>query len=419
MVAPSSDGDRGSTFSGISNNKDLIAYGWAGGTTQVACSIVNVTESGITTQLVNKGGEILDHNFIKAKRPASSRTTHSLGDFDKYNFEKEISLSVNSKDINSPRVKILPDGYDVLRNVRISNSDTGDIYYNNKTIQNMSYIYLNNVPKGIIKMKIELYYYDNVVKTIYKELKNTPKWGSITNLKNLVDENTIEIKWTEKITLDSIKSIDIYVNDNLYQSLEKNVGKITIPDLEYNTDYRITLKVIDNDEVVLDIYNIQCKTDEKKWKVEFLDIDGNIISTQYVTNGANAEEIAAPNLDGYKFLNWDKSFANIESDLTIRPIYEKIIKYYSVKFIDEDGNILKEEKVEEGKNANAPSEPKKEGYKFIGWDKSLTNINSNLEIKPLFEQIEETKKEGCKSGVSIIFTSLFLLGLCFIRRRKY
>ncbi len=33
----------------------------------------------------------------------------------------------------------------------------------------------------------------------------------------------------------------------------------------------------------------------------------------------------------------------------------------------------------------ASSEPKKEGYKFIGWDKDLTNITSDLEINAIFE----------------------------------
>ena len=419
MVAPSSDGDRGSTFPGISNNKDLIAYGWAGGTTQVACSIVSVNEGGITTKLINKGGEILDHNFIKAKRHATSRTTHSLGDFDKYNFEKEISVSVNSKDINKPRVKISADGYNVLKNVKISNEVTGDVYYNSKTIQNMSYLYLDSVPKGIIKMKIELYYYDNVIKTIYRELKNTPKWGSLSNIKYIVNENKIDIKWVEKISIDTIKSFDLYVNDKLFKSIDPNICEVSIPNLEFDTNYNISIKVIENDGTILDVYSESCKTEVKKWKVEFLDINGNVISTQYVASGESAEEVIAPNVNGYEFLNWDKSFANIESDLVIKPIYEKIIKYYIVKFIDENGKILKEEKVEEGKSATPPLSPTKEGYKFVSWDKLFTNIESDLVIKPIYEKIEEEKKESCKNGATIVFTSLLLLGLCFIRRRKY
>ena len=58
---------------------------------------------------------------------------------------------------------------------------------------------------------------------------------------------------------------------------------------------------------------------------------------------------------------------------------------YKVTFIDNDGSIIKEAYVKEGYNAVPPFDPKKAGYKFIGWDKTFTNVTSNFEVNALYQ----------------------------------
>lgn len=53
---------------------------------------------------------------------------------------------------------------------------------------------------------------------------------------------------------------------------------------------------------------------------------------------------------------------------------------FTVTFIDGQGNILKTETVESGKNATAPADPKRDGYIFDGWDTNYTNVTSNLTV---------------------------------------
>ena len=63
---------------------------------------------------------------------------------------------------------------------------------------------------------------------------------------------------------------------------------------------------------------------------------------------------------------------------------------YVVQFIDYDGSLLKEQKVEEGKSAIPPTDPTREGYVFIGWDTEYTNVTSDLTITALYEKEIDT-----------------------------
>lgn len=63
-------------------------------------------------------------------------------------------------------------------------------------------------------------------------------------------------------------------------------------------------------------------------------------------------------------------------------LQEKVLaaNVYVVTFTDGVGNTLKTEEVEEGKSVTAPSAPKRKGYTFDGWDKSLTNVNQSMTV---------------------------------------
>ena len=60
--------------------------------------------------------------------------------------------------------------------------------------------------------------------------------------------------------------------------------------------------------------------------------------------------------------------------------------YYTVTFRDWDGTVLKTQTVIEGGAAAAPADPVREGYIFIGWDKSFTNIMEDKVVTALYEQ---------------------------------
>ena len=75
------------------------------------------------------------------------------------------------------------------------------------------------------------------------------------------------------------------------------------------------------------------------------------------------------------------------SSLTYTVTYTSTV-YYTVTFKDWDGTILSEQTVVEGASATAPTNPIRDGYNFIGWDTSFSNVTSNLVVTAQYEQIE-------------------------------
>jgi hypothetical protein len=63
-------------------------------------------------------------------------------------------------------------------------------------------------------------------------------------------------------------------------------------------------------------------------------------------------------------------------------------KDYSVVWTDYDGTVLKRETVLYGENAEAPENPARDGYKFIGWSSEGTNITANQVITAEYEKID-------------------------------
>jgi len=59
--------------------------------------------------------------------------------------------------------------------------------------------------------------------------------------------------------------------------------------------------------------------------------------------------------------------------------------YYTVRFIDGFGTILKTQLVISGQNATAPSDPSIPLLTFMGWNRTFTNVTSNIDVGAMYK----------------------------------
>jgi|GEM_PF-4233286 len=116
--------------------------------------------------------------------------------------------------------------------------------------------------------------------------------------------------------------------------------------------------------------------------VTFYDYLGNVIKSETIVSGYSAVPPTLPVREGYTFVGWDKSYTNVREDLSIYPIYQ--INEYKVTFLDYDGRIVDEQMVEYMKDAVIES-PEREGYDFTSWSDSLESITSSKTLVAEYE----------------------------------
>ena len=137
---------------------------------------------------------------------------------------------------------------------------------------------------------------------------------------------------------------------------------------------------VTEDLVVTATYTINTYT------VKFFDKDNNQIgATQTVNYGGNATAPTAPAVTGYTFAGWDKSYSNVAEDLVVTATYT--INTYTVTFKNWNGDVLSTQTVDYGAGATEPTVPAREGYEFIGWDKTFNNVMSDMIIVAQYEEL--------------------------------
>ncbi len=115
-------------------------------------------------------------------------------------------------------------------------------------------------------------------------------------------------------------------------------------------------------------------------------------------NDSATEPSSEPTRSGYIFKGWqvcatDNSYTGENAFYNFADVVTDAIQLcavwnpeYSVKFVDGDGNVIREETVENGHAAIAPEPSARLNYTFRGWDKTFDKITGDLVVVAIYEE---------------------------------
>ena len=125
-----------------------------------------------------------------------------------------------------------------------------------------------------------------------------------------------------------------------------------------------------------------------EYVVNFVDWDGTIIKTEQVIKGSAATAPTDPIREGYTFIGWDKNYGNVIEDLTITAQYEW---GENANFIIVFNNSEGDEILSNDIVLKVPAAPKINGFIFLGWrPKAIIIDNNMIEIEAVYKADEAT-----------------------------
>ncbi len=176
----------------------------------------------------------------------------------------------------------------------------------------------------------------------------------------------------------------------------------TAPSDPSRTGYTFTGWDVDYSNITSDI-TVTAQYTINSYDVTFKDYDGSVLKTESVDYSSAATAPSDPSRTGYTFTGWNIVFTNITADTTITAQYT--INSYDVTFKDYDGSVLKTESVDYSAAATAPSDPKRTGYTFTGWNMDFTNITSDTTVTAQYELLYAVvfnDYDGTKIGIDSV-----------------
>ena len=123
------------------------------------------------------------------------------------------------------------------------------------------------------------------------------------------------------------------------------------------------------------------------YTVDFIGMDGQLISEVSVVSGGTAKAPDAPDVTGYEFTGWDTALKNIHENTIVTATYRE--KTCVVVFIDWDESFISMKEVKYGSELNAGMIPEKAGQRFVNWINSdevpVTTITQNMVVTAKYE----------------------------------
>lgn len=114
--------------------------------------------------------------------------------------------------------------------------------------------------------------------------------------------------------------------------------------------------------------------------------DKQFWAMQLVKRGQSAVAPEIPDVEGKYFVQWDRDFSCVTSDMTVTGIFADGVKPatdHTVKFYVDDV-LWKTVTVKHGGNVKLADLPMSAGKTFVGWSESVVNVTKDLTVFALF-----------------------------------
>ena len=139
-----------------------------------------------------------------------------------------------------------------------------------------------------------------------------------------------------------------------------------------------------------DYYAVYSET-LRSYTVRFLDFDGTELQSSTYLYGATPGISKVPTRQStvaydYAFSGWTPAIDTVKGPATYTALYDSSKVLYTVTFMD-GSSVFATVQVPYGEAAVAPGTPSREGYKFVGWNGSLSNVTGDMTVSALFEEL--------------------------------
>lgn len=130
-----------------------------------------------------------------------------------------------------------------------------------------------------------------------------------------------------------------------------------------------------------------------------------------MNEGDDATPPADPAKEGYTFNGWHGNYKNVTEDRTIvakyipvpvTPSATTVVPSitYTVTFVDWNGNVISVVTVKPNEDATAPTDPKRSGYSFSGWNGDYTNVTEDRTITATYTPVTTPSKPSGGGGTA-------------------
>ena len=155
------------------------------------------------------------------------------------------------------------------------------------------------------------------------------------------------------------------------------------------------------------LFLLACKSNKdqtKQYSVTFKDYDGTILKEELVDENTSAQAPTNPIREGYEFIGWSEDFSNVAKNLIV--IAQWQINQYTITFDTTGGSVIEPIVQNYETEIMLPEDPIKTGYTFLGWDKEIPETMPAADLKLTAKWQINQYKITLDTGCNI-FTNVF------------